>query len=146
MSILGALAGAAVQATLGKVIDGLAEAFKAYQQRKITEEQLRRQVEGLLMDFAVAVVREQAGVIRAEMVSDSWLARNWRPIAMLSFLFVALWFTWLMPVLVSWFGAPPVTGVSDALLLQTMQWLGVGIAGYAGGRSLEKIARIIKGR
>lgn len=69
-------------------------------------------------------------IITAEAQSQSWIARNWRPITMLTFLVL-------------------VVGDSMGLLatpLAPEAWtlLQLGIGGYVVGRSVEKATSIIK--
>ena len=69
-------------------------------------------------------------IITAEAQSQSWIARNWRPISMLVFLslVIADSFGWL---------ANPLA--NEAWLL-----LQIGLGGYVVGRSGEKVAKTLK--
>lgn len=71
----------------------------------------------------------QAGVIQAEVASKSWLAVNWRPILMLTFggLIVARMFGYTAP------------NISPSEYIELWSLVKLGIGGYIGGRSLEKI-------
>jgi hypothetical protein len=78
-------------------------------------------------------VKEQlaaAGVVQAEAASKNWLASSWRPLTMLCFvaLIIARMFGWTAP------------NVSAAEYLELWSLMKLGIGGYIGGRSLEKIA------
>lgn len=77
-------------------------------------------------DFAA----QQASVVIAEAKSDSWLASNWRPITMLSFVFIILWNYVVVPL----FHQIPV-------LIPDGMWdlLKLGIGGYIGARTVEKV-------
>ena len=70
-----------------------------------------------------------SNIITAEANSESWLARNWRPILMLTFgaLIVARWFGWAAP------------NLSEAEYLKLWDIVQLGIGGYVLGRSGEKI-------
>lgn len=70
-----------------------------------------------------------SNIITAEANSESWLARNWRPILMLTFgvLIVARWFGWAAP------------NLSEAEYLKLWDIVQLGIGGYVIGRSGEKI-------
>lgn len=86
--------------------------------------------------FATELAKIQAGVITAEIQSTHTLAAIWRPILMLSFGFVILY-----SVVAPSLGAAPVdmSGIPEKF------WtlLTVGIGGYVGGRTLEKITPAI---
>jgi hypothetical protein len=84
-------------------------------------------VEGYKYDTALAEAR--SSIIVAEAQSQSWLARNWRPITMLMFggLILAV--------------ATGLTDVEDLAAVPEQLWrlLQIGIGGYIVGRSAEKI-------
>lgn len=67
------------------------------------------------------------------MNRESWLTRNWRPLTMLVFvgLIVARWFGWTAPI-----------GEAEALKLWDIIAVSLGV--YTGGRSLEKLAPVVK--
>jgi hypothetical protein len=78
-------------------------------------------------DFAV----QQAAVITAEVKSESWIARNWRPILMLTFTYIIA-HNYVLAPLFSFKSLP----IPD----QMWELLKLGISGYIVGRSVEKIA------
>lgn len=86
--------------------------------------------------LATELAKIQAGVITAEITSKHTLAAIWRPILMLSFGFVIIY-----AVVSPSFGADPV----DLTAIPERFWtlLTVGIGGYVGGRTLEKITPAI---
>jgi len=92
-----------------------------------------------IMDYEARLVEAQAKIITAEAMSDSWIASNWRPITMLTFvvLIVNRW-TGLFAV----FGLPKI---DIPLEIENQLWLVVqlGLGGYVAGRSLEKIVPAI---
>lgn len=99
-----------------------------------TEEKLTRKAELLaiqvnFLDQALAYEQEQlkakTAIIMAEANSQSWLARNWRPITMLTFLAL---------VCADAFGYLPFRLADDAWTL-----LQLGLGGYVVGRSAEKV-------
>jgi hypothetical protein len=75
-------------------------------------------------------VESQKEVIVAEMKSESWLARNWRPILMLVFTYIVL----NNYVLTAYFGLPSVV-IPDHM----WELLKLGVGGYIVGRSAEKV-------
>lgn len=71
-----------------------------------------------------------ADIIKTEAASTHWLASNWRPLTMMTFvlLIVARWFGWAAP------------GLSEAEYLKLWSIVEFGLGGYVIGRSVEKIA------
>lgn len=88
-----------------------------------------------LIEHQQAIEAAAAGIIKAEAQSESWLARSWRPITMLTFtgLIVARWFGWAAP------------GLSEAEYLKLWSIVEFGLGGYVAGRTLEKIAPTVAG-
>ena len=83
-----------------------------------------------ILDYEGKLLESRTSIITAEANSASWLARNWRPITMLTFL--------LLVVLDSfkWLPSP--------LAKEAWTMLQLGLGGYVVGRSGEKIAKAIK--
>lgn len=97
------------------------------------------QVATKVIDYEQKLVESQASVISDEAKGESWLQRNWRPITMLTF--VAL-------IVGRWLGA--TVQVDQAVEIQLMELIKIGLGGYVVGRSAEKIvpqiASIIKSK
>lgn len=85
-----------------------------------------------LAELALEETKVQASIIRAEIGGGNWLTASWRPIIMLVFGFVILY-----SVVAPSFGAPPV----DMTAIPDRFWslVTVGVGGYVGGRTLEKV-------
>jgi len=78
-----------------------------------------------LLEYETKLMEAQSSIITAEANSQSWIARNWRPITMLTFLVL---------VVLSSLG---VLGVHVHEEFWTI--LKIGLGGYVIGRSAEKI-------
>jgi hypothetical protein len=108
---------------LGKVVGNLfpdpAEKAKAEQEVLVQLMQHQQQIENAA-----------ASIIQTEAASKHWLAANWRPVTMLTFLglIVARWFGWAAPDL------------SEAEYIKLWSIVEFGLGGYVVGRSVEKIA------
>lgn len=80
------------------------------------------------LEYEKQLLTKQADVIIAEAKSESWIARNWRPITMLTFLTL-------------------VVGDSLGILVnfneEMFLLLEIGLGGYVVGRSAEKITKSI---
>jgi Holin of 3TMs, for gene-transfer release len=81
----------------------------------------------------LSLITAQSNIITAEAQSESWLAKSWRPILMLTFgaLIVARWFGWAAP------------NLSEAEYLKLWDIVQLGLGGYVIGRSVEKTAPAI---
>lgn len=82
-----------------------------------------------LMESRTEIETAAASIIQTEAASKHWLASNWRPLTMLTFvgLVVARWFGWAAPDL------------SEAEYLKLWSIVEVGLGGYVIGRSAEKV-------
>ena len=77
------------------------------------------------LDYESEQLKSKTAIIMAEANSASWLARNWRPITMLTFLVL---------VVADSFGL-----LAFRLAEQAWTLLQIGLGGYVVGRSAEKI-------
>ena len=86
--------------------------------------------ESALADADQKFADSQASVIKAEVASESWLARNWRPILMLTFTYI---------IAHNFVIAPLFSLTLVAVPPQMWELLKIGMGGYIFGRSAEKI-------
>lgn len=80
-------------------------------------------------EYEAKLLDAKQKIITAEAQSQSWIARNWRPISMLTFLVL---------VVGDSFGLLPNDLAPEAWTL-----LQIGLGGYVVGRSAEKVTNII---
>ena len=83
-----------------------------------------------IIDYESKLLAAQTDIIKAEANSASWIARNWRPVTMLTFLTLAVFDTF------QWLPSP--------LAKEAWLFLQIGLGGYVVGRSGEKIAKGMK--
>lgn len=111
---------------LGKVVSNLFPdpAEKAKAEAEVMSQLLTHQAE---------IESAAAKIINTEAASQHWLAANWRPLTMLTFvaLIVARWFGYAAPDL------------SEAEYIKLWSIVEFGLGGYVVGRSVEKIAPTI---
>lgn len=95
---------------------------------------IKSQLQQQVLSGQMKELEEAAKVIVAEAQSESWLARNWRPITMIFFVGIigAWWFGWTPP------------RASEALMLELFEIVKLGLGGYVVGRSVEKGIRVWK--
>lgn len=95
--------------------------------------QLQQELQKALIEQQGAINTAAADIVKTEAASSSWLTCNWRPITMMVFLglLVARVFGWTSP------------NVTPSEYDHLWQLLEIGIGGYIGGRSVEKVAPAI---
>lgn len=100
-----------------------------------------------LMQAALAAdqanTRQGAKTVRAEIVADSWMTRNWRPLTMLIFVTIVA-NNYLIAPYIQALAAHPL---AITLPMPPDLWalLKIGLGGYVIGRSAEKTASAWKG-
>jgi len=110
---------------IGKFVTDPTEKLKAQEQVLSAQTELSMRA----MDLQAQLTDAQAKVITAEVTSQSWLARNWRPILMLTFTFIVAWNYIIVPIV----------GTTAAIIPPDMWTLmKIGVGGYIVGRSAEK--------
>ena len=87
--------------------------------------QIENEFQSKVLEYETKLMENQAAIIKAEAMGQSWLQRSWRPMTMLTFLIL---------VVFDAFGVLPFRLAQEAWLL-----LQIGLGGYVAGRSLEKI-------
>lgn len=95
--------------------------------------ELENQLQLAMMQQSAALDQAAASIVSDEAKGESWLQRNWRPLTMMTFvgLVVAKWLGFTAP------------GVSEAIELELMTLIQIGLGGYVGGRTVEKVAPVI---
>jgi hypothetical protein len=86
-------------------------------------------------------IAEQSKIIVAEAKSDSWLARNWRPMTMVVFVFIIFNNYVLVPY-------QHLLGIAvPVLAIPPKMWslLELGLGGYVVSRGIEKVTKNLKG-
>ena len=120
------------------LVSGVLDVVKTWQTRKVSEAEMRAEVERAVLATLSQVAERQADVIIAEAnAADKWV-RRWRPVVAVSFAFIVVFYALILPIAVDWFGAPPVR-IGDRLLGWVMQAVMLTLGGYIGGRTLEKV-------
>jgi hypothetical protein len=90
-------------------------------------------------DIALIAARERA--VLAELQSESWMTRSWRPALMFLLMAFLLFFGLILPLMELHAGGPlPVEPRLDRIPEALWNLLALGVGGYVGGRTVEKIA------
>ena len=103
--------------------------------------ELESKIKTLVETQANEIDKKAADVIMAEIKSDSWMAKNFRPCMMFLFMFLIAWNAIVVPILWA-FGYPlPTLEAMSAIPDQMWTLLIVGMSGYVGSRGAEKIMK-----
>ncbi len=138
--------GVATQLTLGLLQGPVMKVLEAY----VSDLELRRKLAAELEQQALSHISRTAelgaGVVMAEVQSEHWLSRNWRPMLMLLLMGFLVVVGLVLPVVDLLAGRTiPFTPRWHLLPDGFWQFLTIGMGGYIGGRSLEKVAAAISG-
>lgn len=118
----------AILGAVGPVIGQIAKNLFPDPADELKRVSLQNDLQLAMMQNAGAIEQAAAAIIKNEAESEHWLAANWRPITMLTFLAL---------IVARWFGLT-VPGISEELELKLFDIIQVGLAGYVVGRSVEK--------
>ena len=118
---------------IGKVIDKIFPDKQAAAEAKYKLLELTQRGELAELDAETKVLLAGAENVKAEAQSESWLARNWRPLTMLTFagIIVARFLGWTS------------SDISEAEYIALWEAFKIGMGGYVVGRTGEKIAKTI---
>ena len=119
----------------GDAVKGVTDLVGQFVEDKDKANELETAIKNKLINLEQEVVRAQRDTIVAEANSQSFIARNWRPIMMLTFVFIIANNYILFPY-VQLFG-----GTALELKIPEAMWglLKIGVGGYVVGRSGEKM-------
>lgn len=101
-----------------------------------------------VLEQQTAILQAQASIVQAEAQSQSWMTRTWRPISMLTFLFIITWRVFFGPLVAAILGIPVeslVLPMDPAIEQSFYTLITIGLGGYVVGRSGETIARNVFG-
>lgn len=87
-----------------------------------------------VIEYESKLLEARSNVIMAEVGSDSWLAKNWRPITMLVFVGITVTY---------WLGYSP-PNATPADIDNIFMLIKLGLTGYVVGRSAEKVVSVLK--
>jgi len=93
-----------------------------------------------ITNLIIVEMKAASEVIITEAKSDNWLAANWRPITMLTFVIIIANNYIVYPYLSLFFHEAPMMEIPPDM------WglLKIGLGGYVVGRSGEKIVKVLK--
>ena len=122
-------------AALSGLIPSIGESIKKFVKDKDLAAQLENDIQSKLINFQSDVVQAKANVIIAEAQGKSAIQRSWRPITMMSFVLIIVNNYIFVPYAVSFGLDVPMLDIPPGM----WSLLTVGVGGYIGGRTYEKI-------
>ena len=119
----------------GDAVKGVTDLVGQFVEDKDKANELETNIKNKLLSLEQEVITAQRDVIVAEAKSQSFIARNWRPIMMLTFVGIIANNYILFPY-ITLFGGTAIT-----LEIPPDMWslLKIGVGGYVMGRSGEKM-------
>tara|TARA_Y100001951_G_scaffold90435_1_gene83564 strand:- start:839 stop:1237 length:399 start_codon:yes stop_codon:yes gene_type:complete len=119
----------------GQAIAGVTNLVGQFVEDKDKANELETAIKRKLLSLEQSVIDAQKEVIVAEATSQSFIARNWRPIMMLTFVFI-IGNNYILFPYIKLFG-----GTAMVLEIPPDMWglLKIGVGGYVLGRSGEKM-------
>ena len=119
----------------GDAVKGVTDLVGQFVEDKDKANELETAIKNKLVNLEQEVVKAQRDIIVAEANSQSFIARNWRPIMMLTFVFIIANNYILFPYVQLFGGTALELEIPDAM------WglLKIGVGGYVVGRSGEKM-------
>lgn len=129
MNILKALSG---------IIPSIGRSIEKFVPDKDLAARLGHEIEALVMGIQSSLIAAKQAIIVAEAEGASWIQRSWRPITMLTFVFIIANNYIIVPYAVAFGLTVPMLEIPPGM------WglLTVGIGGYIGARSAEKITKM----
>lgn len=108
---------------------------------------LKAEIQAKTIAHRDEVLKAQREILMQEISQGSLLTRSWRPMLMYLIILFLLVYGLLLPV-IDLFAAHPVVFKPRWQDIPDGLWnlLGLGVGGYIGGRSMEKIAVSLKAR
>ncbi len=105
------------------------------------KEKLKAELKGKLLEREHALIAARRSLVLAEVNSESIITRSWRPILMFVLMGFLLFFGLIVPLIEVGLGHPvPVEPRLDRIPEPAWNLLTLGLGGYVGGRTVEKVA------
>ena len=135
-----------VQLVAGLLKGPLAKLLESHVKDRATRQALEADLKRQLTSHLTEALALQQSVVLAEVTSEHWLTRSWRPLLMCLLMGFLLLTGLVLPLADLILGRViPFNPHWQAIPPAFWDFLTIGMGGYIGGRSLEKIAGAILG-
>lgn len=139
-------AGVAAQLARGLMQGPVQKILEAHVADLALRRKLAAELEQQMLAQLTRATEMAAGVVMAEVQSDHWLSRSWRPLLMLLLMGFLVLAGVILPLADVIAGSPIPFAPRWQMLPQGFwDFLAIGMGGYIGGRSLEKVAAVAAG-
>jgi hypothetical protein len=117
------------------------KALDAFVKDQELKRKLESELQGKLTEHLGRTQELEQAIVLEEVKSEHWLTRSWRPVLMLTLLAFVVFVGAGLPLLDALVGYPVAFNPRwQALPPQFWDFLSIGVGGYIGGRTLEKVA------
>lgn len=99
-------------------------------------QKLKAKIQEMALSNELKELESAASIIIAEAQGHSWLQRNWRPILMMVIVSIVANNYLIAPYINLFFGVEVILDLPE----QLWTLMTVGVGGYVGGRTVEKVA------
>jgi len=124
----------------GKLLDSIFGTVDQLVEDKDLANKIKFELQTKVLDLLKTEIEAARDVLMAEINSDSYLAKNWRPITMLVFVTIIANNYILYPYLQLFFESGAMLDIPPDM----WSLLKIGLGGYVVGRSVEKGVKIFK--
>lgn len=131
---------------IGSAMGPIVDVVKSFNEKKISENEMKVQIVNIFMGAFATLWKEQGKVLTAEINSQDWLVRRWRPIVALTSFFSVFYVIMIVPHLVHFGIMSESPGFGEVGLGWLFTITSVCIGGYMTARSAEKIATMVIGK
>lgn len=133
LTMISGLVSGLMSGPVGKIID-------AYVADVELRRKLKAELEGNLLSHLGQALELQQAVVLAEVNSEHWLTRSWRPLLMVLLMGFLVLVGLILPLADGVVGhSVPFNPRWQSLPDGFWDFLNIGMGGYVGGRTLEKI-------
>jgi hypothetical protein len=135
--------GLAAQLANGLMQGPVSKILEAYVADLALRRKLAAELEQQVLAHLTRAAELGANIVMAEVNSEHWLSRSWRPLLMLLLMGFLVLAGVILPLADVIAGAPVPFSPRWQMLPQGFwDFLAIGMGGYIGGRSLEKVAAV----
>jgi hypothetical protein len=124
----------------GPIIKGIFGTVDQLVEDKDLATKIKSELQTKVLDIMETEIKAAASIIMAEINSDSYLAKNWRPMTMLTFVVIIANNYIFFPYLQLFFNSGAMLDIPPDM----WDLLKLGLGGYVVGRSVEKGIKVWK--
>lgn len=128
----------------GPLLKAIMSVIDKYFENEADKAILEAEIKKAILSTYETGMMAQKDVIIAELQGEDMIARIWRSVVGLLFAFIIAWYALFVPILVNWFGVPPLQP-GELLLVWIKDILIIAIGGYIGLTGLQRLGALFLG-